>query len=50
MTEKEGIIQASLHIRDNKITTGSFSNEKACLASAVSQTKYFRIIAAFSKY
>lgn len=50
MMEKDGIIQVSLHIRDNKIKIGSMSNEKVCLASPVSQTKYFRIVAGSPKY
>lgn len=50
MMEKDGIIEVSLHIRDNKIKIASKSNEKVCLASSVSQTKHFIIIASFSKY
>jgi len=49
MKEKDSIIQVSLHIRDNKIKIRSMSNQKICLASLVSQTKYFRIIASFMK-
>lgn len=50
MMEKDGIIQVSLHIRDNKIKIGSMSNEKVCLALLVSLTKYFRVKEGFSKY
>lgn len=40
MMEKDGIIQVSLHIKDNKLKLGSMSNEKVCLASLMSLTKY----------
>lgn len=40
MMEKDGIIQVSLHIKDNKLKLGSMSNEKVCLALLMSLTKY----------
>lgn len=50
MMEKDGIIQVSLQIRDNKTKIGSMSNDKLCLALLVSLTKYFRVKVGFSKY
>lgn len=50
MMEKDGIIQVSLQIRDNKTKIGSMSNEKLCLALLVSLTKYFSLKVGFSKY
>lgn len=50
MMEKDGIIQVSLQIRDNKTKIGSMSNEKLCLALLVPLTKYFRVKVGFSKY
>lgn len=50
MMKKDGIIQMSLHIKDNKLKIGSMSNEKVCLTLLVSLTKYFRVKESFSKY
>lgn len=43
MMEKDGVIQVSLHIKDNKIKIGYMNNGKVCLALLVSLTKYFRV-------